>query len=131
MKKGTKGKNRRPELTRREKRQNALLWSLVAEVTAIMVICMMVAVSIGGWIGMAVLGVCVSCALWLNLFVQINAEVFDRRIRRNLRRIDRSAKAAAARLRRCISAILRKRSTGRGEKQPVERQFTYVPFTRP
>lgn len=131
MKKGTKGKNRRPELSRREKRQNALLWSLVAEVTAIMVICMMVAVSIGGWIGMAILGVCVSCALWLNLFVQINAEVFDRRIRRGLRRIDRTGKAAAARLRKCASAFLRKRSTGRGEKRPVERQFTYVTFTRP
>ena len=132
MKKRGNGKPAgRKELSRRKRWQNAVLWSLVAEVTAIMAICMMIAVSIGGWIGMAVLGVCVTCALWLNLFVQVNAEVFERRIRRSLRRIDRTAKAAAARLRRCASAILRKRSTGCGEKQPVERQFTYVTFTRP
>lgn len=118
-------------MSKRKRWQNALLWSLVAEVTAIMAICMMVAVSIGGWIGMAILGICTACALWLNLFVQINADIFERRIRRNLKKIDRAAAMASARLRRCAVRNLRKRMAGRGEKQPVHREFTYVTFTRP
>lgn len=111
-------------MSKRKKWQNALLWSLVAEVAAIMAICMMVAVSIGGWIGMAILGVCTACALWLNLFVQVNIDIFERRIRRNLRGIDRAAKAAADRI--------RKKITGRGVTQPArKRQLTIVTFTRP
>lgn len=109
--------------SRRNRWKNALVWALVAEVTCVMVICMMVSVVIGGWIGMGILAICTACALWLNLFVQINADIFERRIRRRLRRIDRFAGKAAA--------SIRKRMAGRGEKQPVHREFTYVTFTRP
>ena len=101
---------------------NWLLWMVTAEVITIMTIVILAAALAGGRAIAYMMIVVAICSWWLALFLQTNADLFDKAIRRT------EAKILTA-IRNTVRKI---KKAGRGATHPAsKRQLTIVTFTRP
>ena len=67
--------------------KNLLIWAVFAEILCIQAICLMIAACLEGKPMMILLLVSSICSLWLAIFIQTNADIFDKRIRRFERKV--------------------------------------------
>ena len=98
---------------------NWLLWMVTAEVVTIMTIVILAAALAGGRAIAYMMIVVAICSWWLALFLQTNADLFDKAIRRTEARVLAAIKKAM------------KKAGRRGMRQASKRQLTIVTFTRP
>ena len=67
--------------------KNLLIWAVFAEILCIQAICLMIAACMEGKPMVILLLVSSICSLWLAIFIQTNADIFDKRIRRFERKV--------------------------------------------
>ena len=96
--------------------KNLLIWAVFAEILCIQAICLMIAACMDGRPMVILLGVSSVCSLWLAIFIQTNADVFDRKIRRMERKVVRFFKS------------IKKRIAVR--EQPPKRKLTIYTFPK-
>lgn len=94
---------------------NMLIWAVTAEVIIIEAICLLIGALTGGRTVVHMFIVIGICSWWIAMFIQVNADNFDRAIDRSIRRIRKGIRRLAAR-------------RSQGSRKGTERDFVIVTF---